>query len=453
MALQTFHRCSPAGVKSELEFFTLPFTQTSHEGEQWLEFHPSSLKPQESDTVEFYIPNHGHNYLDPSGIYLQIKAKIVRADDANTVAITRTPPAYQMEGTPPELKFVPPKLSEGDKVYLCNNFANSMIRYCDIYLNQFLVSNHEIYAYRSYLDTVLNSTPAMRNAFWTMGFTMDDPGEKLDLEWDMGINKRYKLSAGSKEFNLETALFTDIGDTKMLLIPAVDMRIVIRQNPDSFRLMTTDDEERTYKLKITDFKLRVRFIKIADHERLKHEAALSVEPTVYALRGVDMKLRSLPVGSSDIIIENLCPARVPHKITIFFVLTDAFYGAFKKNPFKFEHLNMTRSSLFVGAHERREIFDFDSKQYAAAYVNFIRAINNRHVEISQELYEKQLFMLHYILSPDGCPNNFSPIQVENVRLQIQLKTPLTQSYTCVILSESPRVLEIYENRTLRLRHG
>lgn len=451
--LNTVHACSSLGVKNDLELFTLPITQFSHLGSEFIEFHPSTLKPQESDTVEFNIPNSGVNYLDPSSIYLQIKAKIVRSDGTNTVAITRTPPTYRIEpkGTTHEIKYVPAALSQGDKVWLCNNFANSMLRYCDIYLNGFLVSNHELYTYRSYLDVILNSTHAMRTTFLSMGFTLDEPDQQLDLANEKGINKRYQLSAGSKEFQLETPLFTDIGDTKQLLLPGVDVRIVMRQNPDNFRLITADAETREYKLTITQFKLRARFVKVSDSVRLAHENTLKTKPALYPLRGVEVKIRSLPTGSADILLENLCPNRVPNKITIVFISTDAFYGTFHSNPLKFENINMQRSSLFVGTHERRETFDFATKQYIPAFVNFIRAVNNRHVEISPELYEKQLFMLHYILTPDGCANNFSPIQVENVRLEIQLKTPLTQPYTCLILSETPRILEIAKDRTLQLK--
>lgn len=455
MTLKTLHECSSLGVKNDLELFTLPITQFSHLGSEWVEYHPTSLKPQESDTVEFNVPNSGLNYLDPSCLYLQIKAKIVRASDgANTEVIKRTPPSYTLSGTPPtDIKREAAKLSAGDKVYPCNNFGNSMLRYVDVYLNGFLVSNHEVYPYRSYLEVMLNSTRAMRKTYWTMGFAMVEPGQTLDFENDRGINKLYSLAEGSREFNLETPLFTDIGDTKMLLLPGVDLRIVIRQSSDSFRLITANDEERQYKLKIMDFKLRVRFVQVSDHVRLSHENALKKTPAKYPLRGVELRFYTLPIGSPDILLENLCPKRVPNKITILFVSTEAFYGTFKTNPLKFVNLNMRKSSLFVGTHERREVFDFDKKQFASAFVNFIRAVSDKHVEISHELYEKELFMLHYILTPDGCADNFSPIQVENVRLQIELKEPLTQSYTCLIVTETPRILEIYKDRTLKLKDG
>src|SRR5690606_34751247 len=76
--LSTLHKCSALGVKNDLELFDLPPTQFSHEGHEFLEFYPSSSKPEETDAIEFHIPNVGKNYLDPSAIFLYVKAKIVR---------------------------------------------------------------------------------------------------------------------------------------------------------------------------------------------------------------------------------------------------------------------------------------------------------------------------------------------------------------------------------------
>jgi hypothetical protein len=124
---------------------------------------------------------------------------------------------------------------------------------------------------------------------------------------------------------------------------------------------------------------------------------------------------------------------------------------FKKKPFKFEHLNMRKSSLFVGVKERREEFDFDNNLYATAFINLMRAIGNEHIHFKRKQYEHNNFMLHYNLAPDCSSENLSPIQVENVRLEIQLKAPLDDSYTCIIMTETPHVLEIAADRSIQVK--
>src|SRR5699024_1552332 len=78
--LRTLHSCSALGVKSDLELFDVPPTQFSHESHEFLEFHPLAAKPDESDTVEFRIPNTGKFYINPSAIFFYVKAKIVHAN-------------------------------------------------------------------------------------------------------------------------------------------------------------------------------------------------------------------------------------------------------------------------------------------------------------------------------------------------------------------------------------
>ena len=437
--LSTLHACSNLGVKNDLELFTLPPTQFSHEGEKFIEYHPSSLKPQESDTIEFNISNTGEQYLDPSSIFFQVRGRIVRTDGTVTVELPDDNATWDATTPKP------------DQVYPCDNFINSFMKYCDIYLNGKLITSHELYAYRSYVDLLLNA----RNDYmlWPLMFEPNVADQVLDLKNPRGITKRYKWTAASKEIDMETPLFTDLAQQGMLLLPGVDMRIVIRQNPDSFRINTSPaKEDRTYKFDISRFKLRARFVKIAPSVRLAHESALSKKPALYLLRGVETKIRSLPERSADIILENLCPRRVPARITILFILTEAFYGSHQYDPLKFEHLQIKKSTLYVGGKERKEEFDFDKGFFASAFINFTRAMGNPHNwKFTKAVYEQNFFMLHYILSPDCGTEHLSPIQVDNVRLQIELSKPLSKSYTCIIMTDTPRVIEVSKDRNIEIR--
>ncbi|GFX12398.1 uncharacterized protein TNCV_1035851 [Trichonephila clavipes] len=70
---------SPECVKSELELFHLPATQTAKERGQWVEFHPLS-NVFDGGPVEFHISGSGEEYLDLSQTQLFLKAKIVKSD-------------------------------------------------------------------------------------------------------------------------------------------------------------------------------------------------------------------------------------------------------------------------------------------------------------------------------------------------------------------------------------
>ena len=456
--LSTLHSCSALGVKSDLELFSLPPTQFSHVDDAFTDIYPSSVaKPKASDVVEFEITNNSLHYLDISSIFVQIRARLLKADGTTTKLLERQKEFYTAAeaGTGADKKITitthAAQLNDGDKVYLTDNIANSIIRVCDVYLNSKLVSEHELYTYRSYLDLLMRSNVAMRDTLWPLGFHPDRAAQTLDLVYTDGINARYKISAASKPFELEKPIFTDICQQGSLLLPGVNVRLVFRLNPDNFRIITAAGVTTEYKLDISRFKLRARFVQVADSIRLAHEEVLLKQPALYVLRGIETKIRSVPEGSTHIVLENLCPLRVPDKLTILFVETDAFYGSFATNPLKFEHLDMTRCSLYIGTKELRETFDFEQSEFATAFLNLCRAVGNPDFKLTRATYKDNTFLLHYNLKPDCSNTNFSPVRVENVRLHIQLKRPLTKAYTCIVVSETPRILEIKHDRTIELK--
>ncbi|GIY11070.1 hypothetical protein CDAR_431601 [Caerostris darwini] len=121
---------SPECVKSELELFHLPATQTAIEDGHWVEFHPLS-NVFDGGPVEFHISGSGEEYVDLSQTQLYVKAKIVKAD-----------------GTP---------LEKDGKIGPVNLFMHSLFSQMDISLNDRLVSNSSnTYSYKSYFETLLN---------------------------------------------------------------------------------------------------------------------------------------------------------------------------------------------------------------------------------------------------------------------------------------------------------
>ena len=77
MAFLHEHSCEC--VKSELDLFTVPPTQTSVEAGQWEEVHPLT-HIVESGPIEFVISGTGEEYIDLSSTLLLLKAKITNAN-------------------------------------------------------------------------------------------------------------------------------------------------------------------------------------------------------------------------------------------------------------------------------------------------------------------------------------------------------------------------------------
>ena len=435
--LSTLHFCSNLGVKDDLELFQIPITQFSHEGHHFQEIQPISANYQNNETIEFQIRNTAEHFLDPSSIFLHIRGRVLREDGT----VLKPLDAVKDEKDP----------AEPDQVYPINNFANSLFECCDIFLNDKRISHYEHYTFRSFIDLLTQSNIAQRYTLWPLGYEADLTERPLNGESDNGVGARHLRISHSKEFDLATPLFTDLAQQGKLMINGVNMRINLKQNSDKFRLITGPNEKRGYKIKFSKIWLRARFVKIAPSVAMSIEKTLkSGKKALYALRGVETKHRSILAGREDLVFEDLCPRCIPARITFLFIRTEAFYGDFKMDPLKFENLKMESSCLTIGNRKLEESFNFDKGFYAQAYLTLIRQLGNPWIAFTKEQFKKNCFLIHYVLNPDCAMQNFSPITSENVRFDAKLRQPLENKYTCLIITETPRILEIDAERNITI---
>jgi len=117
-------------TKSELDLFIVPPTQTSIESGTFVEYNPIATISQ-GTPIEFSITGAGQDYLDLSNTQLYVRAQIVRANNEVIEAVDHVGPT--------------------------NLFLHSLFSEVDITLNEtLLTASNNIYAYRSYLETLLS---------------------------------------------------------------------------------------------------------------------------------------------------------------------------------------------------------------------------------------------------------------------------------------------------------
>ena len=73
------HPLSCECVKSELDLFGVPLTQTSVEEGRWVEYGPITAVKDSDDTIEFKIAETDSEYIDLKNSFIRVKAKIVDA--------------------------------------------------------------------------------------------------------------------------------------------------------------------------------------------------------------------------------------------------------------------------------------------------------------------------------------------------------------------------------------
>ncbi|XP_067214163.1 uncharacterized protein [Linepithema humile] len=140
------HTHSNECLKSELDLFSLPLTQTSIESLQWIYYKPVTSLADDAP-IEFVIPGHGEDYLDLTHTMLSLRVRVESSPLAGSGTAVGTP----------EFKVGP-----------VNHLLHSMFNQIDIYFNQKLVSPpNNAYAYRAYIEALLNYSSPAKNSHLT----------------------------------------------------------------------------------------------------------------------------------------------------------------------------------------------------------------------------------------------------------------------------------------------
>ncbi|XP_036147036.1 uncharacterized protein F54H12.2-like [Monomorium pharaonis] len=330
MAFLHAHSCEC--LKSELELFTVPPTQATIENSQWIHYKPISSLTDDSP-IEFVVPGQGEEYVDLPHTMLHMCVQI-------------RPTVYKKKT---EVVTEASKSSDvtDNLVGPVNNFMHSLFNQVDIFFNQKLVSPpNNAYAYRAYIETLLNYGPAAKNSHLTSVMWYEDTsGAMTEFDLNQGFVKRHSLTSNNKKLDLMGHLHCDVFNQERFLINGVEMRLRMVRSRDSFCLM--DKTEQNFEVHILDATLLVRRSKISPGILLAHAKALSKTTAKYPLTRVEVKSISIHSGIYGETLDNVILGQIPKRLIIGFVDNKAFNGNRKLNPFNFHHYKINYLSLYV----------------------------------------------------------------------------------------------------------
>jgi hypothetical protein len=468
--LLTLHHCSPLGILDDVNLFQLPLTQISHKASEYATFHPITHgQITAGQNLEFAIPPT-HLYTDPSHIFLYCRGKIVKDDDVDNASGARTDggsgsgtgggsssssaggstsggaTGSTSGGTARARRETKP-VPDAEKVTCIDAFAATMWSQVDVYLQDQKVSSNENYAYRVYYDLVMKTNYAMRKfMYWPALFD----GNNSDTITYSTEGARFQRTRDG-EFEMMHQVMTDLSFSQGLLLPHVGLRYLFRHNDDKMRLMTDAANNGKFRFVLTKATLLVKRVDIAPHVQLSHEKLLNSKRALYVLPGVETKLRPLSPGTKEVLIENIQSTRLPSALTFLFIKTAAHQGDIHRSPLRFENMGIRRAVLTIGTKQIRESFDFEKDHYVRGYMSMLRAVQNPELCLSHSDYKNNMFQLRYVLTPDCSLQHLQPLENENIRLELELDKALEESYTCIILLQTPKIVEIDKQRQVTVQ--
>ncbi len=431
------HEGSCECAKSELDLFSVPATQTAIESGTFVEYHPiSSISG--GAPIEFDVTASGDDYLDLASSFLQVKAKITRANGDN--------------------------LDAADTVGPVNNFLHSIFSQVDVSLNGTLItSSMNTYAYRAYIESLLSYGLEAKTSQLTSALFYKDQAGKMDkpnplaataAERNSGLVERQAFGAESRVVDMIGRIHADIFFQDRYLLNEVNVKIKLVRSNDAFCLMATGDQQ--FKVVVTAASLLIRKVKISPSVYLAHAKVLESATAKYPIRRVICKPFTIPAGYLDVSHEKLFSGQLPTRLIVGLVDNTAYNGDRGRNPFNFQHFSLTEIGVYLDGqlHGLKSLkLDFAAGQYVAAFAGMFGGTNkiNRDEgnDISRSDYANGYALFAYDLTPDLAETDHVNLTRQGtVRLDLKFSAALAFTVTVVAYAEFENMIEIDRNRNI-----
>ena len=440
------HGKSGECVKTELDLFSVPPTQVSLEKGLWIDHQPVS-SVADGGPITFLCPGT-EDYVDLSKTILVVRAKVTKANGDD--------------------------LDADDHVGIINNFLHSLFKQVDVFLKEKQVTQATgTYAYRAYLETLLNYGPAAKESQLTAAMFYKDTAGKMDAadptlaannaNANLGLKNRYEFNKESGVIEMAGPLFCDVFKSERLLLSFVDLKVILNRNIDAFCIMS-DIDGATHKVKLTEAYLKVRKVKVSPSVSIAHELALKKGPAIYPVRRVECKTFIIPTGNPSLRKDNLYNGLVPKTFVFGMVDSAAFNGDYTKNPFNFK----TLTASFIGITVNGEEVPFKPLQlsYTAATIRYMEAylamfsgtgklFYDTGNGISRDDFKGGYALYAADLTPDMCgsSDHFNVVQRGNLALNLKFTNAPTAAVSLVCYAEFENTIHIDSERNVIYDYG
>ena len=425
------HRQSCEGVKTELDLFTVPPTQTSIVDRNVVE-HQFMASLDSGGPIEFLIPGSGDDYLDLANTMLHVQVKVTRADGDD--------------------------LDLADPVGPVNNWLHSLFSQADVYLNGTLVTSlNNTYAYRAYLETLLSYGTDAKVTQLTSQLWHKDTASNMDAveivdgaAANAGFVARRANIVRSRVVDMMGRLHVDMFLQDKFLINDVDVKIRLVRSKAAFALMAGGNNP-DYRINIVNATLFAKKATINPTVQMAHIKALEKSTVKYPMRSVDCKVYSIPAGARTHTHENLFLGTLPKRLVLCCIDNDAYNGAYDKNPFHAKNNTIS----FHGRHIPSKPFqpNFEDDLFVRSYISLFTSTGKIwHDEgngLARSDFRHCYTFFGFDLTPDQCDGPcFHLVQKGNLRIELHFRNALPTTVNVIAYAEFESVLEIDKSRNI-----
>ncbi|XP_061170259.1 uncharacterized protein F54H12.2-like [Saccostrea echinata] len=383
----------------ELSLFASPTNQVAVEKVYFTEARPISSIGVSDTPIEIVVSGSGAEYIDLKRSRLYVKARILKADGSS--------------------------LAANEKTGIVNLPLQSMFSQMDVYLNNKLVSfNTNNYPWKAYLKTVLFGGKEELSSQKQSQLFFKDEGNLGDANayngGNAGLVLRYGYTQESKVFELEA-----------------------QSTP-------------AYRLELLDVVYKVAKVRVDPGVLLNHSKQIESTPVKYTISRNELKMNTIPKGSTEFYWDNIFPQAVPDRIVVGLVDQKAVNGDYTTNPFNFEHFGVTDVGIYVNGESvpgRPLKTDFTTGHYSTAYARLFEASGkwsqDAGLVITRENFGSGYSLFVFTLDPCGFGEEYlNLIRRGNTRLELKFKQATAKAANVLVFATFSSLLEVDKSRDI-----
>ncbi|XP_069104209.1 uncharacterized protein F54H12.2-like [Argopecten irradians] len=347
------------GLPQELMLFSLPVVQSAVQRTYFVDCRPVS-QISGSGPIEFHLPNQTGDYLSLQKSVLYVKVRLLKADGTSLV--------------------------DDESVGFINMPLQTLWSQVDVSLQgRQLTGNSGNYAYKAYLQTLLNfGISTKKGQLTSQLYFQDTPNAMDDADPDgqnSGLFERNAFTKNSKSVDMIGPLLEDLCRLDRYILNGVDVDIKLYRNNAAFSVMSAESTP-DYKIELQEVLFRACRVQVNPGVIVGHNKALELTPAKYPYIRTDVKSASIPVGQTSFIWDNIYQSKVPRKLVFGLVSTDAYTGAYDKNPFNFQPFDASSVAVYLdnvsvpARPHKLELSDTTGECYVTAFRSLTRSQTN-----------------------------------------------------------------------------
>lgn len=459
------HKESTLAVPADLELFRLPPTDPTHQETEEVPYRPTT-SVAEGGNITFEVPGSAEEYIKLAHTGLTFGIQVTDAQGQPTIPY--------VAGNP----------GRGHNFGPINAIGHSMFRKVTVHFGTQMVSSNGEYPYTAYTTMLLGYGQDAQKSHLTCALFDKDQAGRMDAmphaaNSNEALERRRVYLEGNKTCYFRIRLHCDVFNTHKLLPNMVGMRVeLVRASPafclmapsQNFAAVGVEDQPGfvaaqnnvapNFNIKIVDPILWVTKVKLLPSVMIGHVQGLENMSAKYNFTRTVVKTFTLPAGTRSHSFDNVFSGQLPKRIFYFLVRNDAYNGSYGRNPFNFQHCNLTQANVVLNGKSfpstpHTPIFTGNNANFMREFYSLFDSLGihhgNKGLPINRNEYPEGFCMYSSDLTSNRSAGNGAQINLikqGTLGIKMQFSDDLDVAYTLVTVAELDAMYEIDKMRNV-----